>query len=193
MSAIAPPPFTAPGVRGPTIQLSTGRYFNFEKPAALTVWEVANALSKQCRFTGQSRRFYSVAQHAVLVSRLVPPEFAWEGLHHDDGEAVVGDMASPLKHLLPEYKAIEKRCEKPILAGFGIDAENMPPAVKRADMVARRTEQRDLMHPSGELWTNMEGVEPDVRRIWPMPSFIAKWMFLYRHWQLTRQRARSAA
>ena len=178
-------------IKGATILLSTGRYFDFMEPSTLTVEEVAHALSKICRFTGHCAEFYSVAQHAVLVSRLIAPEFAWEGLHHDDGESVVGDMASPLKRLIPAYKTIEKRCEKAILAGFGIDADNMPPEVKRADLQALRTEQRDVMNRSagGHLWTDLQGIEPSPVRIFPVPPHIAEQMFLDRHWELSRVRA----
>lgn len=175
-------------VKGPTILLSTGRYFSYEQPEAMTAEEVAHALSKLCRFTGHCREFYSVAQHAVLVSRLVPPQFAWEALHHDDGEAVMGDMNSPLKRLIPEYKVIEKRCEKAILAGFGIDAENMPPEVKHADLVALRTEQRDLML-SRAVWTDLLGIEPHPTRVIPVVPHIAQQMYLDRFWELSRLRA----
>lgn len=175
-------------IKGPTILLSTGRYFSYEQPSALTVEEVAHSLSKLCRFTGHCRPFYSVAQHAVLVSRLVPSQWAWEALHHDDAEAVMGDMNSPLKRLLPEYKAIEKRCEKAILGGFGIDSENMPPDVKHADLMALRTEQRDLMAPR-EVWTDLLGIEPAAARVFPVPPTIAEQMFLDRHWELSRLRA----
>lgn len=175
-------------VKGPTILLSTGRYFSFEEPSALSVQEVAHALSKLCRFTGHCRTFYSVAQHAVLVSRLIEPQFAWEGLHHDDGEAVMGDMASPLKRLIPQYKEIELHCERAILAGFGIDADNMPPEVKQADLKALRTEQRDLMQ-SRAVWTDMLGIEAHPATVHPVPAHIAEQMFIDRHWELSRIRA----
>lgn len=148
---------------GPTILLSTGRYFSFLDPQPLTIEEIAHSLSKQCRFTGHiedPEGIYSVAQHSVLVSLLVPPEMALWGLLHDAVEAVVGDMSGPLKKLLPEYKAIEDRCERVILAAFGLDMEDKPPRVKREDLVALRTEQRDLMHPHGGLWTCLDGLQP---------------------------------
>lgn len=175
-------------IKGPTIKLSSGRYFSFENPEPLTIKEIAHALSNICRFTGHCREFYSVAQHAVLVSRLIEPEFAWEGFHHDDGESVVGDMASPLKRLLPGYKAIERRCELPILAAFGIDADNMPPQVKVADLKALRTEQRDVMSGDGELWSDLSGIEPACERIFPVAPHIAEQMFLDRYWELSKRR-----
>jgi uncharacterized protein len=146
---------------GPTILLSTGRYFSFVDPSPLTIEEVASALSKICRFTGHCRQFYSVAEHSILVSRLVPPHLAMWGLLHDAVEAVVGDMASPLKRLVPEYKTIEARCEAVILEGFGLKG-TMPAEVKHADLVALRTEQRDLMHIAGGLWMSLEGIAPST-------------------------------
>lgn len=177
-------------VHGPTILLSSGRYFSFSSPTALTPEEVAHALSHLCRFTGHCRQFYSVAQHAVLVSYLAPPEYAYEALHHDDVEAVVGDMASPLKALVPAYKEIEKRCERAILAGFGIDYGNLLTwqNVKHADLVALRTEQRDLMPTKGEVWSDLVGIQPAAMQIAPLPPAEAAAMYLQRHEELEHRR-----
>ncbi|MDA8522017.1 hypothetical protein [Acidovorax sp. NCPPB 4044] len=171
---------------GPTILLASGRYFNFERPeeTPISVEDVAHALSKLCRFTGHCRGFYSVAQHAVLVSYLVPPEHAFHALHHDDVEAVMGDMSSPLKRLLPEYKALEHRVEAAILAQFGLPAA-MPAEVKHADLVALRTEQRDLMHIAGGRWPSLDGIEPsNMHTLEPMEPEMARRAYLARHFQL---------
>lgn len=167
----------------PTILLSSGRYFDFLEPRALTLGEVAHALGNLSRFTGHCREFYSVAQHSVLVSYIVPPELALWGLMHDAVEAVVGDMSSPLKRLFPEYKALEKRCEAVILAGFGLHGE-VPPEVKRADLVALRTEQRDLMHKDGGLWTSLDGIEPVPAKILPLFPNSSRMLFIKRFEQL---------
>lgn len=169
----------------PTILLSSGRYFEFTNPMPLTIEEVAHALAHLCRFTGHCSSFYSVAQHSVLVSRLLPPQLAMQGLLHDAVEAVLGDMSGPLKRLFPEYKALEHRVEAVILEGFGLPTQ-LDPLVKRADLVALRTEQRDLMRKEGGSWTCLDGIEPDARPIYPFSPDVAREMFLRRHFELTK-------
>src|SRR4051812_16341267 len=90
------------------ILLHNGDFFDFKDPRNhnYDIKAIAHALSNLCRYTGHSKRFYSVAEHCVLVSRLVDPRFAFEGLMHDASEAFCGDVASPLKKLLPGYARI---------------------------------------------------------------------------------------
>lgn len=131
---------------GPTILLRSGQYFDFENPegSEILISDIALGLSHICRFTGQCHSFYSVAEHSVHCSRLVPREHALAALMHDAAEAVMGDMSSPLKSLLPEYKTIEKRCEAAILQKFGITLP-LDPCIKWADRVMLAAEQRQAM------------------------------------------------
>src|SRR4051812_13091677 len=39
-------------------------------PADIDIRAIAHALSQQCRWTGHTSRFYSVAEHCVLASRI---------------------------------------------------------------------------------------------------------------------------
>lgn len=151
----------------PTIKLISGRYFDYTNPTPLTLFEVASALAKLCRFTGHTYPLYSVAQHSILAAQLVPPEHALQALFHDATEAVMGDMNSPLKHLLPEYKAIEDRCAKVILPGLGVPAK-LSPEVKHADLVMLATEKRDLMQSDEfDVWPILNGIAPR-----PTPIFV---------------------
>lgn len=196
----------------PDILTFTGHYYNFLHPekSVITLEDIAHALSNLCRFTGQCREFYSVAQHAVYTSYLVPAEFAYEALHHDDAEAVLGDVSSPLKRLLPEYKVIERRVEAAMRAQFGLPAIESP-EVKHADLRMLATEKRDLMwvRPgativvydpetdedcivtlTGDPWACIEGVEPAPLPIRPVLPAEAREMFLARHRELIEAKRR---
>lgn len=173
----------------PNILTSAGTYFHFLEPerSAIDIETIAHALAHICRFTGHTATFYSVAQHSVLVSRLVPPEHALAGLLHDAAEAYLGDVAAPLKMLLPDYKAIEAKVEAAVLGRFGLPAK-LPPQVKDADRLALAIEQRALMPVHGDVWECE--LHPDYDRIkaqmeiFPAPPVIARKLFMARFWEL---------
>lgn len=172
-------------INGPTITLANGTYFDLENPdeADIDIGTIAHALSNICRYTGHCCRFYSVAQHSVLVSQNVPPEFALAGLLHDAAEAFIGDVAKPLKMILPDYQRIEARVEASVMARFGLPAK-MSPEVKRADMVLLRTEQRDLMGANGHRWVYTEGLQPLEEVIEPVGPYEAYVLFMERFLEL---------
>ncbi len=145
---------------GPSILLASGCYFDLLEPekSAFTIEDIAHGLSNTCRFAGQSREFYSVAQHSVYVSCVVPSEHALAGLLHDASEAFIHDLTKPLKNLLPEYRVIEARIEAVIAERFGFLCP-LPDAVKSADLRMLATEQIQLMN-NRDLWTSTRGVEP---------------------------------
>lgn len=176
----------------PDILTSVGRYFNFIEldRNEFGIEEIAHALSNLCRYTGHVYEFYSVAQHSVYVSHLVPPQHALAGLLHDAAEAFVGDVAAPLKALLPEYKALEKRVEAVVLARFGLPAV-LPPEVKHADMRMLATERRDLMPATPEGWTTIDGITPLAFQVTPVRPELARVLFLKRFEELTSSVSRT--
>lgn len=166
----------------PTIQIHSGKYFDILHPedSDFTIEDIAWALSHINRFTGHTSVPYNVAQHSLLVSALVPKRDAMAGLLHDGSEAFLGDVSSPLKQLLPEYKVIEARVEAAIFERFGLKP-GLPASVKEADTVMLLTERRDLM-PFSEhsAWNWAAGVQPTQQKIVPMTPADSRWFFLNR-------------
>jgi hypothetical protein len=169
----------------PDILIRSGQYFDLVNPdpAMIRFHDIAHALSNLCRFTGHTRLFYSVAQHSVLVSRIVPEEFAVAGLLHDAAEAYVGDVSTPLKKLLPEFNRIEKHIESLIAAHFGL-SDLYPEAVRQADIVMLATERMALMPDDDSRWEILDGVQPSDVIISPLPPSEAYDLFVARAGEL---------
>src|SRR5262245_47792896 len=77
------------------------------RPHEFDINHIAHALGNMCRFNGHCRRFYSVAEHCVLVSRACSAANALWGLLHDMSEAYIADVIRPVKPHLSNYKSIE--------------------------------------------------------------------------------------
>lgn len=178
----------------PSILTRSGFYFDFTSPEAsvIVIEDIAHALANTCRFGGHTRDFYSVAQHCVMASYLVPEADRFAALMHDAAEAYVGDIPTPLKQLLPEFKRIEKRIEAAILNRFGLP-EVMPVSVKRADLIMLATEQRDLMPPHDDVWEMIRDVEPMKHRIRAWTPALAYECFLSRFRRLAQVEVKKVA
>ncbi len=170
------------------IRTYTGELFDFVHPELhpISIIDIAQSLSLLCRFAGHSKVFYSVAEHSVRVSYLVPPEHALWGLMHDAGEAYCVDVPRPLKHMagMEAYRAHEKRVMAAICSWFHMDATE-PPEVKLADNIMLVTEQRDLLKNS----------HPDFAHVTPLDETIEPWTsrkaehrFLSRFYELTEEK-----
>ena len=148
-------------LRGDWMQTYTGvQFYPMDpRPGEVNIVDIAHALSLICRYGGHVDRFYSVAEHCVLMSQHVPKEDALWALLHDASEAYVGDMVRPLKYQLPSYMEAEDRVIEAIVGRFGLGTATMPASVKDADNRILLTERAALMSSTRHMWAQ-EDLEP---------------------------------
>ncbi|QCO18881.1 phosphohydrolase (plasmid) [Azospirillum brasilense] len=169
--------------RGDWMQTATGRQFwpLDPRPSEVYIEDIAHSLAHQCRYAGHCLSFYSAAQHSVIVSDALPPEFALWGLLHDASEAYLVDVPRPVKPFLPGYKDAEAAVMRAVCVRFGLTLE-MPKTVKVADERALADEKHQLMAPSVVPWALR--YPPLGVRIDPLPPEAAKALFLARFREL---------
>jgi len=156
------------------IETASGLIYDYAdpKPSQVCLADVAHGLGNTCRFGGHTSKFYSVAQHCVLVSEILE---AWDqdldvvvaGLFHDAHEAYLGDLPKPLKSQIgPEYERLAEAADEVIFESLNIDLGALShETVKEADNRALVAEARLLM-PS-------EGLTRDLDELGKLPDGVA--------------------
>lgn len=182
------------------IETASGQRYSFENPDPDTILleDIAHALSNVCRFAGHIRRFNSVAEHSVLVSRIVEaesggdPYWSAAALLHDGHEAYIWDAPSPVKPLLGDvFKRLGRIADEAIAQKFlaplllptltePVSADDFKaPIIKAADRTALVVEGRALLPvgPSDDEW---EPLPPGVQWDGGLTPYEAKTLFLQR-------------
>lgn len=160
--------------------------------------DIAWNLASICRYGGSTLDHYSVAQHCVLMDSMFllhtinPLPTVWpiqvqslikasdndssllkrlriELMLHDASEAYLGDIPSPLKNLLPQYKVIEAQWMEVIRTAFHLpplldmskEDEDIQAFVKCMDILALHIERRwvqvkDAQTPPVGVWGEEE-------------------------------------
>jgi 5'-deoxynucleotidase YfbR-like HD superfamily hydrolase len=95
---------------------------------------------------------------------------------HDATEAFLGDMVSPLKRMIPEYKEIESELHEIIMRRFGLPFM-LNERVKEADLMALAIEQRELWG-NYDNWAVLEGVARAEWTLFPDTPTVAKAQFM---------------
>lgn len=176
------------------IQTFTGKKFYPLDPLPddIDLRDIAHALSNTCRFNGHTKKFYSVAQHSVLVSEVAPPEHALWGLLHDATEAYIADITRPVKqHWQEWYKPAEHRLMASICKRFNLPLDE-PECIKHADLVILNTEKRDLMGPAPDVWSRDWLAKPLDYVIEPWAPETACHRFMQRYNQIIMDQARAS-
>ena len=115
----------------------------------IDIRDIARGLAMTCRYGGQVKRFYSVAEHCYHVSYLVPEKYALHGLLHDSAEAYIGDMIRPIKHApqMHEFRRAEGLIEEAVAERFGLKWDyDATVAVKEMDDRILINEIRELSY-----------------------------------------------
>src|ERR1700742_4378366 len=126
-------------------------------PLDIEIEDIAHGLARVARWNGQTKgeHAFSVAQHCVLVERLVAElgpgqtrETRLAALLHDAPEYVIGDLISPFKVAIGiDYKALENKLQTAIHRRFGLPATLAPVLAKlfkKADLMAAYFEATQL-------------------------------------------------
>lgn len=179
------------------IQTLEGKKFDLlnPDPSVISMETLATVLSRKCRFGCHCTAFYSVAQHCVLTTRIVPQHLQLAALLHDAHEAYTGfgDVLRPAKQLAQsqgfDLKAIERRIDAAIAERFDFDVELFySPEIKKADDRMLATERRDFMRPCEHDWVQLP--EPLPKKIFPLTMIAAEHMFLTVFRRLLKHRAK---
>lgn len=125
--------------------------------------DIAHALSMLCRFNGHTKKFYSVAEHSVWVSRQVAPAYQRIALLHDAAEAYIGDIGGPWKSSVYILTAaanepveplglLEDKALRVIHEALGLPLVTAVAQVREADLRMLQTEGLQLMHRWNPEW-----------------------------------------
>jgi hypothetical protein len=154
------------------------------------VEDIAHHLGNQCRYTGATREFYSVAQHSCHVSELVEPRLKIAALLHDASEYVMLDMSRPIKYepyFGKAFRGAQKRAEAIVETAFNLNwlTSEDHAAIKKADNQMLARERYDLLPRQG-VWEILEGIQPPDFTITPWSPKKARRMFMTYYERYTR-------
>jgi 5'-deoxynucleotidase YfbR-like HD superfamily hydrolase len=165
-------------------------------PLDIEIEDIAHGLARVARWNGQTHgtHAFSVAQHCVLVERLVqelqpglPRSASLAALLHDAPEYVIGDLISPFKSAVGiDYKDFELRLLASIHIRFGLPVRpgsGISSLIKRADRVSAFHEATQLAGfavSEARIYFGRPPRSLRVPRLLPLPTEDAEQLFLDR-------------
>ena len=139
-----------------SINSAYNRPYSVEPPdmSGITPEEIARSLSLVCRFSGNLRAHYSVAQHSVYVAAGVPQDLRKFALLHDAAEMVTSDIPTPVKELMHvkrddiyvPFRAWEDEILLSVCNALDVEwpTDEQLKRVKQEDVAVRSQEDMDL-------------------------------------------------
>lgn len=145
-------------------------------PVQIHIEDIARGLAYKPHFNGQTPKFFSIAEHSILVYKLLPRglrkvrQVALAALLHDASEAYIGDCPQPLKEILPEFVRFEDRLQNAINKRFNIDPHLIrliKPLDNKAQVIEYQAFYDNVPHPE------IKYLEPD--------DALYQYLSVYRH------------
>lgn len=158
----------APAVLAAWIQTWSGLAFDYTAPTKdmVCATDIAQSLSKLCRYAGHCFAHYSVAEHCCHLHDWMKqhhpdrPYLALGALLHDAHEAYLVDLPHPLKRMFPPeamafWKDLERKVDEAIAEAFRISPDLFhAPEIQEIDKRIWGDEREILFGPSPRPWAH---------------------------------------
>lgn len=134
------------------------RFYLPATTSMFNVVDIAHSLGLLCRYNGHCKRFYSVAEHSVLMFdwafEHLGVEYARAALFHDAAESYCADVPRPLKSSIPDYIKVIGEVEEAMAKWLGLDKTVgiYPPEIKMADWRILCDEKEALFDREASPW-----------------------------------------
>ncbi len=135
----------------------TGKFWAIDpKSSEVRLEDIAHGLSLICRYAGQCKHFYSVAQHCINVYHDLKnlgydETIQLIGLLHDATEIYISDLPKPFKIDIPEYNEAEAKIEKAIYEHF-----NLPVPKGKIHQIIKASDNEVLYNEAEVLMNNID-------------------------------------
>ena len=149
----------------PWIHTQYGR-FNLHDPS-FDERAIAHALGQLTRYNGHGAKFYSVAEHSLMVAGLMQSlgfGDPFEGLMHDATEAYLSDIPAPFKRQLPDWKAIDAKLDLELRKHYKLP-EHKTVGCKKADWLALFIEAYHLVPGQGADFEDPLGLRHEALQL----------------------------
>jgi hypothetical protein len=169
--------------------------------AQVSMENIAWGLGRIPRYNGHITEDYTPAHHSVIMSYLVPEEYALEALLHDATESLMGDIIWPVKSMFPEIEEFENKWTYKIMNKFGVTThrytlpvlEGKGRVYKKSDVVSQA--DRDMLeHESfslGRPGTYIQEVEDAWLKACELHEqwwYLAPYPFMERYCELAKEK-----
>ncbi len=139
--------------------------------------DFVNVLPRIPRFGGHTRRFYSVAQHLLLVRKIAIRNYRLADVIdasflHDFSEVYLCDLPSPFKDELKDYRELEEQIQEVIYKRYC--CPRLKDVIKEFDITALNVEAINLMPENDEDWKHDSDLLLPVFKTPYIPKFILK-------------------